>query len=259
MNTPASTTGTTMSLRTKNLRPIPILIYHQIAEAPPKGTPFRSLCVAPADFGCQMAFLHLLGYQGLSMSALQPYLRGEKLGKVFGITFDDGYLNNLTKALPVLQRHGFSSTCYVVSQQLGQSNVWDREVGIPESALMSADQLRQWIAGGQEVGAHTRHHVHLPQQDAATCYEEIAGCKAELEQVTGAAVNHFCYPYGDFTAEHVDMVRAAGYLTATTTQRSRCLTAEGWLTLPRVPVARSTSMLALWLKLATAYEDRRRS
>jgi peptidoglycan/xylan/chitin deacetylase (PgdA/CDA1 family) len=246
------------SMRTHNTQPIPILMYHQIAQAPPKGTPFRSLCVAPADFERQMAWLKALGYQGLSMSALMPYLMDERQGKVFGITLDDGYLNNLTHALPVLQRHGFSATCYVVSQLLGKSNVWDREVGIPDSTLMSASQLREWIAGGQEVGAHTRHHVHLKQLALADSREEIALCKSELEGLVGAPVTHFCYPYGEFTAEHVAMAREAGYQTVTTTERGRCHAQEDLMLLPRIPVARSTTRLALWLKLATAYEDRRR-
>ena len=83
---------------TLNAKPIPILVYHQIAEAPKKGAPFRGLYVSPTAFARQMALLKLLGYQGLSMTDLQPYLRGEKSGKVVGITFDDGYLNNLTLA-----------------------------------------------------------------------------------------------------------------------------------------------------------------
>lgn len=247
-----------VSLRTNNPSPIPILMYHQIVEAPPKGTPFRSLCVAPADFERQMAFLKLLGYQGLSMSALMPYLSGQRQGKVVGITFDDGYLNNLTHALPVLQRYGFSSTCYVVSQLLGQTNEWDREVGIPETTLMSAAQLRQWVAAGQEVGAHTRHHVHLKRLDSVACRDEIALCKSELEEYVGAPVDHFCYPYGEYSAEHAAMARDAVYKTVTTTVRSRCHAQDDMMQLPRVPVARSTTRLALWLKVATAYEDRRR-
>jgi peptidoglycan/xylan/chitin deacetylase (PgdA/CDA1 family) len=63
---------------TRNLRAIPILTYHQIADSPAKGIPFRSLVVAPKNFRKQMEWLHLLGYQGLSMSALLPYLLGEK-------------------------------------------------------------------------------------------------------------------------------------------------------------------------------------
>jgi len=238
--------------------PIPILTYHQIASAPTQGTPFRSLSVASTDFARQMSFLSVLGYRGLSMTDLLPYLLGERQGKVVGITFDDGYLNNYSHALPVLQRFGFSSTCYVVSQLLGKTNVWDREIGIPDATLMSAPHLREWIDAGQEIGAHTRNHVHLSQLAPAAGRTEIRDCKTELEQVCGAPVSHFCYPYGEFTPAHVTMVRDVGYRSATTTQRSRCHAGEDLLLLPRVPVARSTTRLALWLKLATAYEDRRR-
>lgn len=247
------------SLRTANSLPIPILMYHQIEVAPPKGAAFRSLYVSPQSFARQMSFLSLLGYRGLSMSALMPYLAGEQTGKVVGITFDDGYLNNLTNALPVLNRHGFSSTCYAVSQQLGKSNEWDREIGIAQTSLMNAAQLRQWRAGGQDVGAHTRHHVRLTGADASTSMEEIFLCKSELETMTGSPVQHFCYPYGDYTDDHAAMARTAGFETATTTQRSRCQGGENMMQLPRVPVVRSTSLPSLWLKLATNYEDRRRS
>jgi peptidoglycan/xylan/chitin deacetylase (PgdA/CDA1 family) len=205
-----------------------------------------------------MALLSLMGYSGLSMSALMPYLKGEKTGKVVGITFDDGYLNNLTNALPVLTRHGFSSTCYAVSQQLGKSNAWDIEAGIVQTTLMNASHLRLWVAGGQEVGAHTRHHVRLTQSDTSTCMDEISLCKSELEEITGSLVRHFCYPYGAYAEDHVAMALAAGYESVTTTQRSRCQAGEDMMRLPRVPVVRSTSLPLLWLKIATRYEDRRR-
>ena len=244
---------------TANSRPIPVLTYHQIAPAPAKGAPFRSLYVAPQAFARQLALLKFLDYRGLCMSELLPYLKGERKGRVVGITFDDGFLNNLTHALPVLRRHGFSSTCYAVSQQLGRSNAWDLNAGVAQTPLMSAVQLQQWCAGGQEVGAQTRHHVNLSQSSAATCMDEISRCKSELETVTGAPVQHFCYPYGEFTAVHVAMVRAAGFASATTTQRSRCQSGEDLLQLPRVPVLRSTSLPLLWLKLASGYEDRRRT
>ena len=98
-----------------------ILTYHQIEMAPPPPATFRSLYVAPASFARQMRWLKRLGYRGVSMGALMPYLRGEKVGKVVGLTFDDGYCNNLQHALPVLQELGFTATCYVMSQLLGLS------------------------------------------------------------------------------------------------------------------------------------------
>ena len=55
-------------LQTANRRPIPILVYHQIAAAPPKGSPFRSLYVAPGAFARQLAWLKRLGYRVLAAS-----------------------------------------------------------------------------------------------------------------------------------------------------------------------------------------------
>lgn len=238
---------------------IPILVYHQISAAPPKGAPFRGLYVAPAAFARQMALLKLLGYQGLSMSALLPYLKGERSGKVVGITFDDGYLNNLTHALPVLQRHGFSSTCYAVSNLLGQTNVWDQGIGIAQVPLMDADQLRQWVAGGQEVGSHTQNHARLLQCDAPIALAEMTQDRAALESLLGVPVQHFCYPYGEYAPEHVAMARQAGFQTVTTTRRGRSSVQDGLLELPRVPVVRSTSLPVFWLKVATGYEDGKRA
>ncbi len=242
---------------TLNARPIPILVYHQIDEAPPKGAPFRGLVVSPSGFARQMAMLRLLGFRGLSMPDLMPYLLGQRTGKVVGLTFDDGYLNNLTHALPVLQRHGFTATCYAVSQRLGQTNVWDQALGVAQTPLMDAKQLRLWVQAGQDLGAHTRHHVRLPELSDVQSRQEIEQSRAELESAGSVPVTHFCYPYGEFRAEHPAMTENAGFATATTTRRGRVARGTDILRLPRVPVLRTTSLVTFWLKLATTYEDRR--
>jgi peptidoglycan/xylan/chitin deacetylase (PgdA/CDA1 family) len=242
---------------TRNQRPIPILVYHQIAKAPPKGSAFRSLYVAPEAFAQQMLWLKRLGYQGLSMSALQPYLQGELSGKVVGITFDDGYQNNLVHALPSLIKQGFSSTCYAVSGLLGQTNVWDQGVDVPQVPLMNQEEIRQWVSAGQEIGSHTRMHVDLTVTDDHGCSEEMAQGKFELESALGQPIQHFCYPYGRYQSRHIAMAGTLGFLTATTTQRGRCQTQTDMLRLQRVPVLRSTTLPVFWLKIATTYEDRR--
>jgi peptidoglycan/xylan/chitin deacetylase (PgdA/CDA1 family) len=247
-----------LNTSTHNAQPIPILVYHQIAEAPPKGSAFRSLYVAPSAFARQMAFLKLLGYKGLSMGELLPYLNGQKTGSVVGITFDDGYQNNVDNALPILKKQGFSSTCYLVSGLLGQTNSWDRHLGIAQAPLMTEDAARQWVAGGQEIGSHTHQHIDLLVADDAACRADIARGKASLETVVGRSVDHFCFPYGRYESKHAVMAREAGFKSATTTQRSRCHAQTDLLQLPRVPVLRSTSLPVFWLKIATAYEDRRK-
>ena len=257
-----------------SLLPIPILTYHQIDEAPQKGTPMRSLYVSANSFKRQMAILKRLGYLGLSMSQLMPYIRGEKTGRVVGITFDDGFLNNLQTAAPILNSVGFTSTCYAVSALAGTTNTWDKELGVPSAELMSVQHLREWIAAGQEIGSHTLTHRDLTQLDSAAALVEIAKSKTDLEQSLGVPISQFCYHYGSYDPVHIQMVREAGYAGATTTVRGRVqpnqLTQAGdaahtgnessllsLFELPRVPVVRSTSWLQFLLKIGTAYEDNR--
>jgi peptidoglycan/xylan/chitin deacetylase (PgdA/CDA1 family) len=240
--------------------PIPILMYHQIAQPGPRGTPLRGLVVSPRMFAQQMGVLRLLGFRGLSMTELTPYLAGERTGRVVGITFDDGYLNNLDNALPILQRHGFSSTCYVVADRLGQTNQWDAQQGIAQVPLMDPQQLQCWINGGQEIGSHTLSHAHLPGLDPLELEAQVCASRLRLEAVVQqpGGVRHFCYPYGGIDAPARAMVAGAGYHTATTTQRGRVHLQRkpDPLALPRVLVSRTTTFLHLALKCLTAYEDR---
>lgn len=240
---------------------IPILMYHQIGEEVSPGTPFRGLVVRPGAFRRQMGLMHLLGYRGLSMRALLPYLEGKAQGKVFGITFDDGYRNNLELALPVLHRYGFSATCYAVSGMLGQTNAWDIPQGVPQVPLMTAQELNEWIGRGQEVGSHTCDHLNLPQLDAGTQRYQVTQSRVDLEvSLPGQGqVRHFCYPYGALDAATMQHVQQAGYFTATTTRRGRAGvgSAEDLLQLPRVLVSRRTNLALFALKCFSAYEDRR--
>jgi len=241
---------------TANSRPIPILTYHQIADAPAKGAPFRSLYVTEKRFKYQLSMLKALGYQGLSMRDLMPYLRGEKHGKVVGITLDDGYLNNHNIALPTLLEHGFTATCYVVSQLLGKSNVWDHDIGIEPAPLMDKMQIRSWSDAGLEIGAHTRQHVNLIEGDDATMRKEILLSRLDLEDVLGQPVDQFCYPFGIYDQRHVAMVAQSGYLAATVTQRGQVLRGADIFQLRRIPVVRSTYWPQFLLKVLTGYENK---
>lgn len=239
-------------------RPISILMYHQVDVPPPSGTPMRGMVVSPQAFSRQMSMLKMLGYKGVSMRGLEPWLRGERDDRVVAITFDDGYLNNLQHALPVLQRNGFTATCYAVSNALGGWNQWDTGKGIPRKALMDKAHFKEWLAAGMDVGAHSRNHLDLVLQDDTTALDEIAGSKSELESALDVEVRHFCYPYGHFNETHRAMVERAGYASATTVQRARVLASDNVYALPRVLVAQATNWAQFLAKITTGYEDRHR-
>jgi len=235
---------------------IPILMYHQIDVPPPSGTPLRGLVVSPGAFARQMGLLRMLGYIGLSMCDLEPYLKGEKQGKVVGITFDDGYQNNLHSALPVLQKSGFTATCYAVSSMMGGTNSWDSGL-VAEKPLMNESEWRIWLASGMDVGSHTRTHADLTKLPIDEAIDQIANSKIELQDALGCDIRHFCYPYGRFDTTHSQLVKQAGYVTATTTRRGRVHPGDDLMALRRVLVAQATTLMQFFLKIATAYEDRR--
>ena len=238
-------------------RPIPVLMYHQVAQPAPRGTSFRSLTVHPASFAKQMVWMSRLGYQGLSMQDLLPYLSGERTGKVFGITFDDGYRNVLHNALPVLKKLGFTSTNYFVANQFGGTNSWDHAKNVPAADLMTAEEVRTWAESGQEVGSHTLDHVHLTEVSDEQALYQITESKRVLEQTIDRTVTAFCYPYGDYRPEHARMALAAGYTNATTTERGLAHAEDNRFELSRVGIWRQTHLIRFFQKCLTQHEDRR--
>jgi peptidoglycan/xylan/chitin deacetylase (PgdA/CDA1 family) len=241
----------------KNQKPIAILTYHSIST-PPKGTALRSAAVSVKNLHWQFRLLKWLGYKALSMSDLQPYLSGQKKGKVVGLTFDDGYLDNWQQALPLLNKFGFSATCYMVSGQVGKNNHWAIPKNIVERPLMNLTQMREWQAAGNDIGCHTTSHAHLPQCGATELEQEILVSKQYLEQELDTTVAHFAYPYGEYDDKTVAAVAAAGFTTAVTTQRSRVLAGDKLLLLPRVNIARTTLPHLFLMKIISRYEDKRR-
>jgi peptidoglycan/xylan/chitin deacetylase (PgdA/CDA1 family) len=232
-------------------------MYHQIDPPPRRGAVMRALVVSPGAFARQMALLKIMGYRGLSMHDLEPYLRGEKRGKVVGLTFDDGYQNNLTHALPVLKRHGFTATCYAVSGAFGGSNTWDAKLGIISKPLMNIEEWRTWHTNGMEIGSHTCNHVNLRECPDEQAAREIAQSRLDLEQQLQCKVRHFCYPYGWYAPQHRQMVIDAGYTSATTTARGRVAPGDDMFALKRIKVARATTLVMFAAKILSTYEDTR--
>ena len=237
-------------------RPIPILMYHSIEEMP-KSTVMRSLHVSPKRFEVQMWLLNMLGYKGLSMRELAPYLEGEKIGKVVGITFDDGYQNNLINAAPILKKYNFSATCYLVSQRIGISNTWDLDKGISQRPLMNRSEVQKWLNLELDIGAHTQTHPFLEELSEQQSQEEIFNCKADLENIFNVSIKDFCYPFGQFNESLVNMTKEAGYITATTMSRGRATPQSNKFVLPRIPITHHTLPHLFLAKILTKYEDKR--
>lgn len=232
----------------------PILMYHSIFKMP-KGTFMRSLHVSPKRFNFQMHMLKFFGYRGVSMSELHHHLLAGNNEKIVGITFDDGYKNNVINALPILRKLGFTATIYIVSQSIGGSNHWDASKGINKQKLLNKEEIQNWINSGMEIGSHSQHHKDLTKCSQDELYKEITGSKFDLENQFDIPINHFCYPYGNFNDRIIQTVKKAGYKTSTSTIRGRSTPANNPFMLPRVSITHHTLPHLFLMKLFTRYED----
>ncbi len=189
--------------------PPPILMYHYIRSVDQGSDSLGyELSVTPDDFNSQMAWLHEQGYIAMRMDGITRCLRGEAPcpNKAIVLTFDDGYTDAYTDALPVLKRYGLLATFYIVTNFVGQPG------------YMTWEQVAALRDSGMEIGAHTVSHPDLTLVDWETAGFEIAQSKAELDHHLSINVTSFCYPTGLYNGGIEEQVRASGYLNATTTR-----------------------------------------
>jgi peptidoglycan/xylan/chitin deacetylase (PgdA/CDA1 family) len=214
---------------------VPILEFHLIGDPPP-GAPNPGLYDSPATFRAQVAWLALQGYHAVTLDAL--YRSWRTAGwlalprRPIVLTFDDGYPQDVSVALPVLRTRHWPA---VLNLQIGN--------------LVPA-RVRQLLEAGWELDAHTFTHPDLTQVDAARLRREVAGSRKWIQSVFGAPANFFCYPFGRYDARVVAAVRRAGYVGAETQAPGEASSTDGIYRLHRIEVLRYDGVSGLAAKLA---------
>ena len=179
---------------------VPILLYHRIGISPINSQYY----VPPAQFETQMQLLHDWEYTVIPLDLLVKAIKeGASLPpRPVIITFDDGDISVYTTALPIMQAYGYTGVAYIVGNYMGTDG------------YMSADQIKELVATGWEVGSHSRSHRDLTQLDPAVQREEIVAAREVLQEQIGVPVDSFAYPFGIINNAAVDFVHFAGYTSA---------------------------------------------
>ena len=212
---------------------VPVLMYHKVGRRP-LGAKIKGLYVSSSRFSQQLKELKEAGFTTASLSDIATSAPGQK--KTIILTFDDGYRNVFENTSAPLAEHGFSAIQYIVSNFIGGQNEWDIREGEKPEPLMDEAQIREWLAAGHEIGSHTLSHARLTRLSVRDAREEIFASKKKLEDQFGRAIEHFCYPYGDWNEPVRDLVVEAGYRTATTTRYGINTAETPSATLFRIPV-----------------------
>jgi len=220
---------------------IPVLSYHSIAECVEPRV--QRFFLRPRDFRRHMAYLAENGYRTMTLSSLtDAWLPGGSLPeKSVVLTFDDGFADFYTEAVPALLEHNFTATLYVATGFMDGRSGWLTSQGEGSRPMLSWSMLQEVTALGFEVGSHSHSHPELDRCPNSTVFREITDSKTLLEDRLGVPVRTFAYPYGFWDRRVRDVVANAGFATAVQVAGLPYRRNDDSLAIPRIVVNRWTT------------------
>ena len=186
-----------------NKKGLTILTYHSISnEIEPDET------VTPEEFEKQLQYIKE-NYKVISLEEAVEYIQTDikKISGSIVITFDDGYSDNYRYAYPLLNKHNFPATIFLVSDFINDK----------EGKYLSQSQIHEMKSNNISFGSHTVSHRILTGLRNEEIIREIRGSKDILESQLGQKINSFAYPVGtmvDFNDEIIKTVKASKYAYA---------------------------------------------
>ncbi|MEM1062268.1 MAG: polysaccharide deacetylase family protein [Planctomycetota bacterium] len=210
-----------------------ILMYHRVARVPVEG-PHPTWNVTPARFERQISGLLDRGWTPLSLGDV---LSRHRLGLTiprssFVVTFDDGYANNVSDALPILRKYEVPATVFIATAYLDRQGAFPNDDwpsagtgGVPSITWrpMTTEEGRQLAEDPLvDLGCHTHTHADFRGQPDLL-FEDLLLNRAVLEEKFGVTDPAFAFPYGTVSAGFAggtlsDAARRAGVTCALTTE-----------------------------------------
>ncbi|UYB71011.1 polysaccharide deacetylase family protein [Aeromonas veronii] len=242
-------------------REMPVIMYHRFIEQDSeKGV--HGTWMPITMFEKHLRLMKWLGYETLTFRDLadKGFIHRLQYGKKYlMITADDGYQDNLTRMLPLLEKYGYKAVVYVVTGE--GYNRWDVEHPTnPDTkvSLMSGEQVKALAASGHvEIGGHTLTHPRLSQLTAEQQVHEIQENKRQLEALLGHPLLSFAYPYGDINDSAKEQAIAAGYRFAVATNSGPKAMHQDPFQIRRIAIFPRTDVFGLWRKIRGNYVFRK--
>jgi peptidoglycan/xylan/chitin deacetylase (PgdA/CDA1 family) len=228
---------------------IPILMYHKVDTFA-----YSRYWVSDRLFDRQMAALQAYGYKTITLADFLDY----RAGKItlpehpIIITFDDGYQDFYTQAVPILKSKGLSATVFLPTGKIGtsekdrQNNSWDSKEAVYPANHLIWDEVRAFVREGFQVGSHTVTHPDLASIPESQIKQELSGSRSDLQDKLGLKVDIFCFPGGSGAADQAIQsdLQEAGYTAAVTTFKGFANTATSNIySLPRLIITEQNSVV----------------
>jgi len=184
---------------------VPILCWHQIRAATASDSAAdRAYIVSPKTLAAQFAALDRAGYHPVTGQALVAHVAlGKRLPrKPVLLTFDDASAGQYTRALPLLRRHHFVATFFVMT------------VVLDKPGWLTSGQVRRLDRAGMTIAPHTYDHHAVPQYRGGDWHTQLVAPARRLAKLVGHPVRLFAYPFGLWSPEAFSHLDDAGYVAA---------------------------------------------
>lgn len=230
-----------------------VLMYHMVRDHI-DGAKFNKLRVKPIAFEQQIAWMKAEGFNFVTMQELQSNW-GNHPEKTVAITFDDGYLDNLENAFPILEKYQAKATIYVVVDRHDRDwstykKAHHNSGELAREQKLDDMQVKQLADSGLvEIGSHTMTHANLAKLDDVECLAELVDSKHALENMIGQSVTSFAYPFGIYDERDVKLAKQAGYTNAVTTIEGIDGASADFMQLRRIKISGKDSLFAMKLRL----------
>lgn len=208
-----------------------IFMYHHVSPRVLPGPYARTLTVTPSEFRTHLTWLRAHDCRVVSVDTMYSDAREHALAPCeAALSFDDGYDDAATFALPLLREFGDPATFYIATGFVGTSG------------HVSVSQLRLMRESGMEIGAHTVHHVDLTTMTSPQTAHEVTESASALRRWLHGNVTSFAYPAGQFNERVVSAVRDAAFVNAVTTQPGDMQSTSSAYELPRYRIERGSGL-----------------
>ncbi len=213
------------------------LSYHSVTE---DGPPYLSL--KPQTFERQLDALVSKGFRSGGRADLERLAAGEPPpGRRAFLTFDDGFADTVTTAMPRMSERGYVGIVFVLPRHLesGAPLDWPEVAG--EAArrpglMRSIDwaMAEELIEAGWEIGSHTLTHARLTTLSDEALRQELLDSRRLIAERLGRC-ELLAYPFGVWDERVARAATDAGYSFAFSLPFGQQLQATR-MSIPRVMV-----------------------
>lgn len=187
-----------------------VLVYHAIGDPVDLHRGF-SLTVTRDSFRWQMQELRNK-FNVVALHEIRRHLEDQQPfpPRTVAITFDDGYRDNFTEALPILNEFALPATFFISTGLLDG-------IATSQFPTLTASQVREISQCGMEIGSHSHEHRPLVTCSDKEAMAQLSGSRKRLEEISISPVVDLSYPFGgtkDTPAAKRPLARQCGYLTA---------------------------------------------